>query len=88
MIYRIYAQKDSTIYEPSQRKVQNTGGDQILEISKIFDEETNSVWLGNSRVLIKFDLSSISQSIANNEISNTNKFYINLTSAEEKEIKS
>jgi hypothetical protein len=88
MIYRIYAQKDSTIYEPSQRKVQNTGGDQILEISKIFDEETNSVWLGNSRVLIKFDLSSVSQSIANNEISNTNKFYINLTSAEEKEIKS
>ena len=52
MIYRIYAQKDSIIYEPSQRKVQNTGGDQILEISKIFDEETNSVWLGNSRVLI------------------------------------
>lgn len=88
MIYRIYAQKDSTIYEPSTKTLQNTGGDQILEVSKMFDEASNSVWVGNSRILIKFDLTSISQSIADGDISNLNKFYLNLTSTEEAEVKS
>ncbi len=43
MIYRIYGQKDSTIYENSTRKAQNTGLDEILEVSKIFAEEGKTV---------------------------------------------
>ena len=36
MIYRIYGQKDSTIYEQTARKAQNTGKDEILEIGKFY----------------------------------------------------
>lgn len=88
MIYKIYAQKDTTIYETNNRIAQNTGGDQILEVSKFFDEASNSIWVGNSRILIKFDLTQVSQSIADGLISNSNKFYLNLTSAAEREVKS
>ena len=59
MIYRIYGQKDTTIYESNLRKNQNTGKDEILEITKLYDEDTNSIWAGNSRVLTTFDLTSI-----------------------------
>ena len=32
MIYRIYGQKDTTIYEQNNRNIQNSGKDEILEI--------------------------------------------------------
>ena len=60
MIYRIYANKDTTIYEDSNRKAQNTGKDQILEVSKLYDP-SNTNLLGNSRALISFDLTDISK---------------------------
>ena len=88
MIYRIYAQKDTTIYEPNARVNQNTGGDEIIEVSKIFDDESNSTWLGNSRALIKFDLSDLSSMISAGDIRTPNQFYLNLTSAEEVEVQS
>tara|TARA_B100001057_G_scaffold493084_1_gene586859 strand:+ start:3584 stop:5611 length:2028 start_codon:yes stop_codon:yes gene_type:complete len=81
MIYRIYGQKDSTIYENNTRKQQNTGLDEILEVSKIFDEETQSNFIGNSRILSQFDLTSISASIAEGEIVDP-KFQLNLTSTQ------
>ena len=65
MIYRIYGQKDSTIYEQSARKTQNTGKDEILEVTKFFDELTNTDWIGNSRILTQFDYSDVSASIVN-----------------------
>jgi len=86
MIYRIYGQKDSTIYEQSARKQQNTGKDEILEVTKFFDELTNTSWIGNSRILTQFDLTPISQSIVNGDISGSTKYYLNLTSTEETEI--
>ena len=40
MIYRIYGEKDTTIYELNTRKTQNTGLDEVLEVTKFFDEDT------------------------------------------------
>ena len=88
MIYRIYGQKDTTIYESNLRKNQNTGKDEILEITKLYDEDTNSIWVGNSRVLTTFDLTSISQSIVDGDISGSIKYKLNLTSVEENEVQS
>ena len=67
MIYRIYSNKDTTIYEDSNRKAQNTGKDQILEVGKLYDTD-NTTLLGNSRALLEFDLNDISQSVSNGTI--------------------
>jgi hypothetical protein len=88
MIYRIYAQKDTTIYEQTTRRAQNTGADEILEVTKFYDELTEETFEGNSRILIQFDITSISQSIASGDISSSAKFYLNLTSTEQNEVRS
>lgn len=49
-IYKIFPQKDSTIYEHLYRTTQNTGYDEILELNKVLINNTGS----NSRILIKF----------------------------------
>lgn len=54
------ASKDATIY--LQQPNQNTGLDEILEISKIYYGSVKDI----SRTLIKFDISYISESLANN----------------------
>ena len=51
MIYRIYPNKDNTIYENDKLKLQNTGKDQILEIAKFYNLD-NTTLLGNSRILL------------------------------------
>ena len=43
MIYRIYSNKDTTIYEDSNRKAQNVGKDQILEVGKLYDTDNNNL---------------------------------------------
>ena len=83
MIYRIYGQKDTTIYELTTRKAQNTGLDEILEVSKVYEE---GVLLGNTRILSKFDLTEISKSIVANEIPSTAAYQLNLTSIKEDEV--
>jgi hypothetical protein len=87
MIYRIYPQKDTTIYEDSTRKLQNVGKDEILEVGKFFDTDDTTL-LGSSRILIQFNLSQISQSINNGTISGSIKYYLNLISSDEREIPS
>jgi hypothetical protein len=57
MIFRFYPKKDSTVYE--QHVSRNTGMDAILEVSKTVDS-TNSY---NSRILLDYDYTAISQSI-------------------------
>ena len=86
MIYRIYGQKDTTIYELNTRKEQNTGLDEVLEVTKFFDEESNSIHMGNSRILSKFDLTEISKSISSNEIPATANYQLNLTSVGDDEV--
>lgn len=56
------ASQDASIY--LQQPYQNTGIDEILEVSKQYYGDTKDV----SRILIKFDLTNISASIASGEI--------------------
>ena len=86
MIYRIYGQKDTTIYELNTRKSQNTGLDEVLEVSKLYDEATQSTFVGNSRVLTKFDITAISKSIVDGDIPSSPNFQLNLTSIGEEEV--
>ena len=86
MIYRIYGQKDTTIYELNTRKAQNTGLDEVLEVTKFFDEDSNTVLTGNSRILTQFDLADISQSIVTGDIPTSSKYQLNLTSIDSSEV--
>lgn len=63
MIYFLTASKDASIY--LQQPDQNTGLDEILEISKIYYGNVKDV----SRVLLKFETSYLSSSIASGEVS-------------------
>lgn len=62
MYYFLTASKDASIY--LQQPTQNTGLDELLEISKIYYGNLKDV----SRSLIYFDLNNISSSIINGEI--------------------
>ena len=80
MITSIYPDKDATIN--SQYYLQNTGQDSIVELSKTVNvSSANYV----SRILMKFDLSSISQSISTGVITSP-KFYLNLYNSNASEI--
>ena len=57
-----FAEKDTTLYEVSGSM--NSGLDEILEIRKDISDTGDSINV--SRILIKFDLGEISQSIHNN----------------------
>jgi hypothetical protein len=82
MIYTIYAQRDSTIYERTESM--NTGLDSILEISH---QLVGSSSLYNSRVLIKFDVSDIESKVRSGKIdSGSARYYLSLRSSEVKEI--
>lgn len=88
MYKTIYPLKDSTLY--SQANEQNTGTDQILEISKNAVgspslEGDNTVYYAatyNSRVLIQFDLTDISSSVVSGKINSNARFYLNLRATE------
>jgi len=86
MIYRIYGQKDSTIYEQNTRKAQNSGLDEVLEVTKFFDEDTEKIHIGNSRILTQFDLTDISSSIVNGDIPTNAEWKLNLTSTQADEV--
>tara|TARA_R100001443_G_scaffold112559_2_gene126150 strand:- start:3277 stop:4440 length:1164 start_codon:yes stop_codon:yes gene_type:complete len=74
MIYSIRPKKDTTIYEWTSSI--NTGIDEVLEIEKIISSSgTTDTY--NSRILMKFDLSEISQSVSNGQITSP-KYYLNL----------
>lgn len=76
MIHSIFGQYDATLYESYITK--NTGLDSILDLSK-YIVGTSSY---NNRALVKFDLTTISQSIANGSIGATRKFYLNLSAVD------
>jgi len=74
MITFVYPQKDTFLSNHPDLKFRNFGKDEILEIGK---RETPSCEKFISRTLLKFDLSSISQSISTGEIVNP-EFYLRL----------
>jgi hypothetical protein len=61
--YFLTASKDASVY--LQQPNQNTGLDEILEISKVYYGNIKDV----SHALLKFDLGYVSASISNNSIS-------------------
>ncbi len=76
MHYFIFPDLDATLYSASGSK--NTGLDQIVEVRK--DMKADGTNVKASRILMKFDLSYISQSIVRGLISNP-KYYLNLYDA-------
>ena len=62
MIYFLTASKDASVY--LQQPDQNTGLDEVLEVSKVFYGNIKDV----SRALLKFDIEPLSASIASGDI--------------------
>ena len=81
MHYFIFPEVDTTLYFASGSK--NTGLDEIIEIRKDMKSDGTNVKV--SRILMKFDLTYISSSIARGLISNP-KFYLNLFDANPQDI--
>jgi len=79
MYYFVTASKDSTIY--LQQPSQNTGFDEILEVSKVYYGNLKDT----ARALIKFDTTPLSQSIASGEVTMSSAHLI-LREAESSEI--
>jgi hypothetical protein len=80
MILFYTASQDATIY--LQQPYQNTGIDEMLELSKVYYGDTQDM----SRVLIQFDTTEISKSIANGTIpsgSFTASLQLKITKADE-----
>ncbi len=77
MNYFIFPDADTTLYQASAS--QNTGLDEILEIRKDLNDAGSNPKV--SRVLMKFDISDISQSMHRGVISTDAKFYLNLYDA-------
>lgn len=84
----IYPSKDTTLY--SRHPSRNTGVDQILELVKVPSGSTVDDKIGqfefwnvtmNSRILMDFDVSEISASIAAGQITNP-KYYLTLKATE------
>ena len=84
MIYRIYSNKDTTLYEDTTRKAQNVGKDEILEVGKLYDTD-NATLLGNSSALVQFDLTEISSSIVDGTITSP-QYRLRLENIESREI--
>lgn len=86
MIKSIFANKDSTIY--SDLQTLNTGLDEILEIRNTYYKITSgnpaelaSTVKSLSRILLNFDISTISQSVAAGTITNP-KYFLRLNTAD------
>jgi hypothetical protein len=71
---------DASIY--LQQPEQNAGRDQILEVGKLYYGDIKDI----ARSLIKFDITSVSSSISNGDISGSWKAFMNLKSANSAEI--
>lgn len=87
MIYSIFPSRDATIYENSDKT--NTGIDEILELTKIVSSSLQP-GISNTRVLIDFDTTAISQSIVSGEISgsdgNDPKYFLKIYNSTQDEI--
>ena len=62
MYYFLTASKDASVY--LQQPDQNTGLDEVLEVSKVFYGNIKDV----SRALLKFDLNGVSGSIVSGDV--------------------
>ena len=84
MHFFTFAEKDATLYEGSTTQSRNTGLDEILEVRK--DMNADGSVVNASRVLIKFNITNISESIVAGTIPENAKFYLNLYDARSTEL--
>ena len=84
MHYFIFGDKDSTVYSGGTTSSINTGADEILEVNKSVAQ--NGSVQNISRALIQFNYSEISQSVIDNKIPSTAKYYLNLYDAGSEEL--
>ena len=77
MFYSIFPDKDATLYEISSS--QNTGLDEILELKNTQAVAGGATVPYNSRILLKFDVTAVSQSIVDGDINSNAKFYLRLS---------
>ena len=84
MHYFIFGDKDATIYSGGTTSSINTGADEILEVNKSVAQ--NGSVQNISRALIQFDYTEISQSVIDNKIPSTAKYYLNLYDAGSEEL--
>ena len=77
MHYFIFPDADTTMYQASSSR--NTGLDEILQIDKSMNASGGNVRV--SRILMKFDLAYISQSMHRGTIARDAKFYLNMYDA-------
>ena len=80
MIIHIFPEKDATLYEVSASM--NTGIDQALELEKVVTQASTPKKF-NSRIVQKYDLSTVSASIVDGTIGLGFKAYLNLHTFEE-----
>ena len=62
MYYFLTASKDTTIF--SQQPIQNTGLDEVLEVSKVYYGDLKDT----ARSLVKFDLNSLSSKLSSGDV--------------------
>ena len=84
MHYFEFGKRDATIYSGGTTSSVNTGQDEILEINKVVNDDGTIANV--SRILIDFDYTYISESIQNNRIPSTAKYYLNLFDATSEEV--
>ncbi len=82
MIYSIFANRDTTIYE--RQYTMNTGIDPLLELSHETPGSGSSIY--NSRILLKFDVSDVENKVNTGKISQNAKYYLSLVTADIREI--
>ena len=80
MIIHIFPEKDATLYEVSASM--NTGIDQALELEKVVTKAATPAKF-NSRIVQKYDLSTVSASIVDGTIGLGFRAYLNLHTFEE-----
>ena len=80
MIIHIFPEKDATLYEVSASM--NTGIDQALELEKVVTQASTPKKF-NSRIVQKYDISTVSASIVDGTIGLGFKAYLNLHTFEE-----
>ena len=84
MFYSIFPEKDATLYEVSSS--QNTGLDEVLELQNTQAQAAGATVPYNSRILMQFDVSTVSKSIADGDINSNAKFYLRLYTTKVEEI--
>ena len=85
--YFIFPESDTTLYSHPDRKTENTGGDEILEITKEIGSLDNILY--PTRILLKFkndDIRNVIQDIITHENFQSTTVNLNLTSADPKNL--